>query len=112
MKRRTFLSSSVLAAAPAAAAAPASKPAVATRIRRLNLRHTWTTVMSSSQYRDTFFVEYSRDGITGVGEGAPIIRYQERAETNRQAIESIRAWLLGQKPEAFVPLMHEVFRRI
>ncbi len=112
MKRRTFLSTSVLAAAPPADAAPAAKPALVTRIRRLNLRHTWTTVMSSSQYRDTFFVEYSRDGITGIGEGAPIIRYQESAETNRRAIESIRAWLLEQRPEAFVPLMNQVFRRI
>lgn len=112
MKRRTFLSTSVLAAAPLSAAAPDAKPSLETRIRRLNLRHTWTTVMSSSEYRDTFFVEYSRDGITGIGEGAPIIRYKESAETNRQAIESIRPWLLEQQPEAFVPLMDAVFRRI
>jgi len=112
MKRRTFLSTSVLAAAPLSAGAPDAKPSLETRIRRLNLRHTWTTVMSSSEYRDTFFVEYSRDGITGIGEGAPIIRYRESAETNRQAIESIRPWLLEQKPEAFVPLMDAVFRRV
>jgi L-alanine-DL-glutamate epimerase-like enolase superfamily enzyme len=112
MKRRTFLSTSVLAAAPLSAAAPSPKPSLETRIRRLNLRHTWTTVMSSSEYRDTFFVEYSRDGITGIGEGAPIIRYKESAETNRQAVESLRPWLLDQKPEAFVPLMDAIFRRI
>ncbi|GIU77378.1 MAG: muconate cycloisomerase [Bryobacteraceae bacterium] len=112
MKRRTFLSTSVLAGAPLSAGAPDAKPSLETRIRRLNLRHTWTTVMSSSEYRDTFFVAYSRDGITGIGEGAPIIRYKESAETNRQAIESIRPWLLEQKPEAFVPLMDAVFRRV
>ncbi len=112
MKRRTFLTTSVLAAAPAAAQPAAGKPALATRIRRLQLRHTWTTVMSSSEYRDTFFVEYSRDGITGVGEGAPIVRYRESAETCRQAVEAIRPWLLEQSPEAFVPLMDGVFRRM
>ena len=112
MRRRTFLSTSVAAAASVPPATADPGPGLVTRIRRLNLRHTWTTVMSSSEYRDTFFVEYSRDGITGVGEGAPIIRYGESAETNRQAVESIREWLLGQKPEAFVPLMDQVFRRI
>lgn len=112
VKRRTFLSNSVLAGAAAGAQPRQEEPGLATRIRRLRLRHTWTTVMSSSEHRDTFFVEYSRDGITGTGEGAPIVRYKESAESCRQAVESIRAWLLGQKPEAFVPLMEGVFRRI
>jgi L-alanine-DL-glutamate epimerase-like enolase superfamily enzyme len=113
LNRRTFLSTSVLAAAPTPAApAQNSEPRLTSRIRRLQLRHTWTTVMSSSEFRDTFFVEYSRDGITGIGEGAPIIRYQESAESCRQAIEAVRPWLLAQKPEAFVPLMDQLFRRI
>lgn len=112
VKRRTFLSTSVLGGAAAGAQPRQEEPGLATRIRRLRLRHTWTTVMSSSEHRDTFFVEYSRDGITGTGEGAPIVRYKESAESCRQAVESIRAWLLGQRPEAFVPLMEGVFRRI
>jgi len=111
MNRRTFLSAPVFAAAPAPAA-PAAGPRLGLRIRRLRLRHTWTTVMASSDYRDTFFVEYARDGITGTGEGAPIIRYKESAETCLKAVESIRPWLLAQKPEAFVKLMDGVFRRI
>jgi L-alanine-DL-glutamate epimerase-like enolase superfamily enzyme len=112
VNRRTFLSTSVLAAAPAAGKSAPAAPSLVTRIRRLNLRHTWTTVMSSSEYRDTFFVEYSRDGVTGIGEGAPIVRYKESAESCRQAVESIREWLLSQNPEAFLPLMDGVFRRI
>ncbi|MGC8761215.1 MAG: dipeptide epimerase [Bryobacteraceae bacterium] len=111
MNRRTFLSAPVFAA-PLAAAPPDDTPRIETRIRRLRLRHTWTTVMSSSEYRDTFFVEYSRDGITGIGEGAPIIRYKESAESCRAAVESIRPWLAGQHPEAFVKLMDGVFRRV
>ena len=69
------------AASPAAAAwvrRRASKPHA--KIVRLNLRHTWTTTMSSSEYRDTLHLAYSRDGITGHGEGAPIVRYHEDAE--------------------------------
>jgi len=62
-----------------------------TRILRLNLQHTWTTTMSSSQYRDTLHLAYARDGITGYGEGAPIVRYHEDAESARQAGESVRA---------------------
>ncbi len=89
MNRRTFLSAPVFGA-PLASAPSNGAPAIETRIRRLRLRHTWTTVMSSSEYRDTFFVEYSRDGITGIGEGAPIVRYRESAESCRVALESIR----------------------
>ncbi|MFN7938146.1 MAG: hypothetical protein U0R19_32765, partial [Bryobacteraceae bacterium] len=59
------LPAAMLAAKPAAAA-PA---ALETEIIRLKLRHTWTTVMSSSDYRDTLHVRFRRDGITGTGEG-------------------------------------------
>ena len=44
---------------------------VKTELKRLMLRHTWTTTMSSSAYRDTVHLQYTRDGITGYGEGAP-----------------------------------------
>ena len=30
-------------------------------LKRLNLQHTWTTTMSSSQYRDTLHVAYTRE---------------------------------------------------
>ena len=42
-----------------------------TEIVRLTLRHTWTTTMSSSQYRDVIYARYTKDGVTGLGEGAP-----------------------------------------
>src|SRR5690348_5328585 len=66
-----------------------------TSIQRLQLRHTWTTTMSSSQYRDTIFVRVSSDGVTGVGEGAPIVRYQENAENGAKAIAEIIPTLQG-----------------
>jgi L-alanine-DL-glutamate epimerase-like enolase superfamily enzyme len=68
--------------------------------------------MSSSEFRDTIFVEYSRDGLTGVGEGAPIIRYHESAETARTAIEQVAPYLQSADPAAFTPLLEELFRRI
>jgi L-alanine-DL-glutamate epimerase-like enolase superfamily enzyme len=106
----------------AAAAAPAvllpNMPASAmpatfeTKILRLNLQHTWTTTMSSSQYRDTLHVAYSRDGITGYGEGAPIVRYHEDAEGARKAVESVRDLIVAADPMQFSKLMAQVFRRV
>src|SRR5579864_590247 len=74
-------------------------------IARLKLRHTWTTTMSSSEYRDTIQVRLMSQGITGVGEGAPIIRYHETAEGARDAVESLRSWLISADPWQFQKLM-------
>ena len=65
---------------------------------RLNLQHTWTTTMSSSEYRDTLHTSYTRDGITGHGEGAPIVRYKEDAKGAQKAVESVRDLLLSADP--------------
>ena len=46
--------------------------------------------MSSSKYRDTLHSTYSRDGITGHGEGAPIVRYHEDAAGAQKAADSVR----------------------
>ena len=43
--------------------------------------------MSSSSYRETVHLRYSRAGLTGYGEGAPIIRYKEFPAEAKQAIE-------------------------
>jgi L-alanine-DL-glutamate epimerase-like enolase superfamily enzyme len=78
----------------------------------LKLRHTWTTVMSSSEYRDTIHLHYTREGITGVGEGAPIVRYHENAESAQRAIESVQDLLASANPLQFAKIMAEVFRRV
>ena len=49
---------------------PRRSTEVKTELKRLTLRHTWTTTMSSSEYRDTVQVAYQRDGVVGHGEGA------------------------------------------
>jgi L-alanine-DL-glutamate epimerase-like enolase superfamily enzyme len=95
-----------------ALAAPPAGATLDTRILRLNLQHTWTTTMSSSQYRDTLHVAYTRDGITGRGEGAPIVRYHEDAEGARRAVESVRGLLLAANPMQFLKVMAEVFGRV
>lgn len=111
MKRRAFLGTAALAAgAPVPAAAAAT--GITLRTRRLNLKHTWTTVMSSSEYRDTFYVEYARDGITGIGEGAPIVRYKESAATCTAAVQAIQPWLEAADPWQFSKVMTGVFVKI
>ena len=83
-----------------------------TEILRLKLRHTWTTTMSSSAYRDTLHVRFTRDGITGHGEGAPIVRYHENAAGAQQAVESVRDLVVGADPWQFEKLAAEVSRRV
>jgi L-alanine-DL-glutamate epimerase-like enolase superfamily enzyme len=115
MNRRSFVkaAAAVSAAVSAAHASPgAAPPTLETRIVRLNLRHTWTTTMSSSQYRDTLHTAFTRDGITGHGEGAPIVRYHEDAAGAREAAESVRDVLLSGDPMQFSKIMSEIFRRV
>ncbi len=83
-----------------------------TEIVRLNLRHTWTTTMSSSEYRDVTFARYSRDGVTGVGEGAPIVRYKEDAKSAQAMIEQVRPLVQNADPWHYGKLMAQVFAQV
>ncbi|HVO59297.1 MAG TPA: dipeptide epimerase [Terriglobales bacterium] len=75
---------------------------------RLKLRHTWTTTMSSSTYRDTIHARMTSEGITGLGEGAPIVRYHEDAESGKKAIEAMVPILNAANPWQFEKLMSDV----
>ncbi len=66
----------------------AAGAAIDPSVVRLRLRHSWTTVMSSSDYRDNLHLRYSRDGVTGLGEAAPIVRYKEDAASARRTVEA------------------------
>lgn len=81
-------------------------------IQRLKLRHTWTTTMSSSEFRDTLHLRYTHDGVTGYGEGAPIVRYHENATEALKAVESMRGFVLGADPWQFRKNCSELFRRL
>ena len=115
MNRRNFLKTASVASGAASAALAAPAPpaaALTTKIVRLNLRHTWTTTMSSSAYRDTLHTTFTRGGITGHGEGAPIVRYHEDAASAQKAVESVRGLLLAADPLQFAKIMAEVFQRV
>jgi L-Ala-D/L-Glu epimerase len=124
MNRRDWMKSAAVAAGAAAlpfdsfAAAPQAKqgsgnPArIETEIKRLNLRHTWTTTMASDTFRDVIMVRYTRDGVTGYGEGAPIIRYKENAVNAQKAIDSVRDLLESSNPWQFDKLMIEFNHRV
>jgi L-alanine-DL-glutamate epimerase-like enolase superfamily enzyme len=97
-------------AAPLMAQRPAN--AIETEIVRLNLRHTWTTTMSSSDFRETLYVRFRSQGITGRGEGAPIVRYKESPQTARNAVQSVSEYLRAADPWQFSKVLAEVARRI
>jgi L-alanine-DL-glutamate epimerase-like enolase superfamily enzyme len=94
------------------AAGPAGSAGFRTEVVRLKLRRTWTTTMSSSDYRDTLYVRYSRDGLTGVGEGAPIVRYHESALDGEKALQPLRELVESADPMAWAALEAEVARRL
>lgn len=83
-----------------------------TSIMRVKLRHTWTTTMSSSAYRDTLHLRLTSGGVTGLGEGAPIVRYHEDAEGAEKTVKSILPLLTSANPWQFEKIMAEVFRRV
>ena len=114
MKRRDWIKTALAAAAmPAAARGGGKTPAkIESKVARLMLKHTWTTTMSSSQYRDTLQLAYTREGVTGRGEGAPIVRYHEDAKSAEAAVNSIRDYLAVADPWEFSKVMSEVFRRM
>ena len=113
MNRRGFFQTAASAGALSASCGRPLRPAsLETKIVRLNLRHAWTTTMSSSQYRDALHVAFTRDGVTGHGEGAPIVRYHEDAASARKAVESVGDLLLSSDPMQFAKIMAGVFQRV
>lgn len=79
-----------------------------TSLKRLMLRHTWTTTMSSSAYRDTVMVQYHRDGLTGYGEGAPIVRFEESPDEAKKAIDAIANQIASGDPWARQKLLAKI----
>lgn len=114
MNRRDYLKLTAAAAAfplNALAIDASSSPQPSTvecSLQHLKLRHTWTTTMSSSEYRDTVLVHYQRDGISGYGEGAPIIRYKEYPETAKKAIDAVADRIAAGDPSAYRKLIPQI----
>jgi L-Ala-D/L-Glu epimerase len=81
-------------------------------LKRLNLQHTWTTTMSSSTYRETVNVRYDRAGLTGYGEGAPIVRYKESPAEAKQAIEANLDRIASADPSVFHTFLSDIRKRL
>jgi L-alanine-DL-glutamate epimerase-like enolase superfamily enzyme len=56
--------------------------------KRLMLRHTWTISRNSSDFKDNVFVLIERDGVVGLGEAAPNVRYGESAEKTLAVLQN------------------------
>ena len=95
-----------------AAPAAESRAGFSTQVRRLQLRHAWTTTMSTSAYRETLHVQYSRDGITGYGEGAGIVRYKQNAMDGQKALDGLKSLILAADPWRFEKLLADLDRRL
>ena len=90
----------------------AASNGIAAEVIRLKLRHTWTTTMSSSEHRDNLYLRFSSAGVTGQGEGAPIVRYEESAVLGKQAIEGIAPLLRTADPYKFAKVLEEVSAKL
>jgi L-alanine-DL-glutamate epimerase-like enolase superfamily enzyme len=110
MTRRDVVKIPMMAGASRAFAVTPAR--VEAEIVRLKLLHTWTTVMSSSDFRETLHVRYIKDGVTGHGEGAPIVRYKEDAQAAQSAVNSVRDLIASGDPWQFSKLMSQVFHRV
>lgn len=69
------------------------------RIVRLRLAETFVIARESQDWADVLQVELRHDGVSGFGEGAPIERYEESAESALAFVEE-HGGLLGDDPFA------------
>ena len=60
------------------------------KIKDLKLTYTWTISRESSDVKHNVFVKITRDGVTGIGEAGPNIRYNETAESTIEVIEKAK----------------------
>ena len=106
----TRRSSFAVALAPALAGAPLAT--ISARSMRLDLVNTWTTVMSSSDYRETLGVTVVSQGVTGIGEGAPIVRYNESAAQGMEIVRGLEALFSGADLTQYVKQLDRVFAKV
>lgn len=108
MRRRDLLAMPLVAGSASAAAGPI---AVDPKSVRLKLKHTWTTTMSSSDYRDTLHLTLHRGGVSAFGEGAPIVRYEETAAEGVEWLKSLTPELEKADWRQFSKLLGQIFER-
>ncbi|MBL7135435.1 MAG: dipeptide epimerase [Candidatus Marinimicrobia bacterium] len=77
-------------------------------VKRLNLTHTWTISRNSSNYKDDVFVYLEKDGIIGIGEAAPNIRYNETPESTIEVIKKSIPLFEKCNPWEYVQLSYDI----
>jgi L-alanine-DL-glutamate epimerase-like enolase superfamily enzyme len=116
MKRRDWITrATAMAGTTALSGSPVageSDAHLTIELLRLELRHTWTTTMSSSDFRRTVLARYRCDGVEGLGEGAPIVRYGEDPDQARRALEQVRDDVEREDPWAREALLGRAFARL
>jgi L-alanine-DL-glutamate epimerase-like enolase superfamily enzyme len=111
-RRQMILNAAALPVAAARKASQTTSRKWTGEVKRLNLRHTWTTVMSSSQFRETLHLRYQQDGLTGRGEGAGIVRYGETAQKGLELLQDSGIWMAQRDAWQYARIMQEVFAKI
>jgi len=76
--------------------------------KRLFLRHTWTIARGSSDFKDNVFLRLEKDGVFGIGEAAPNVRYDETWESTIEAIKKVEPMVRKSDPWQFVELNRSI----
>lgn len=77
-------------------------------IKQLNLRHTWTIARNSSDFKQNVFVKLEKDGIVGIGEAAPNVRYDETPESTIEVLKKAVPLFANADPFKFVELGYDI----
>ncbi len=80
--------------------------------RRLSLAHTWTIARNSSNYKDNVFIALEKEGITGLGEAAPNVRYGENAALTTERLRAVEPYLAGYDFFQYENLLSGLYQRI
>jgi L-Ala-D/L-Glu epimerase / N-acetyl-D-glutamate racemase len=68
-------------------ATPGTSTQIHVKTVELRLRHAWTLSRNTSTVKNNVFVHLEREGVSGWGEAAPNVRYDETAESTLSAIQ-------------------------
>ena len=82
------------------------------KVRELKLVHTWTISRSSDNVKNNVFVRFERDGIAGIGEAAPSVRYNETPESTLETIKKAEQLFEQYDPWHFVDLGYAIQRLV
>ena len=82
------------------------------KTKRLFLENTWTISRNSSDYKDNVLVKIEKDGVFGLGEAAPNVRYGEDNLKTIERINSVRHLFDEHDLWHFVDLKEDIFANI